>query len=64
MQSRGTEVSHPKGATASANIYSLIETSKANGLEPYNYLRYLFQELPKTQSLEQIESLLPFNMET
>jgi len=27
----------PKGATASANLYSLIETAKANGLEPYAY---------------------------
>ncbi len=54
----------PKGASASANLYSLIETCKANGLEPYHYLRYLFRELPKAQSLEQIESLLPFNMET
>ena len=52
----------PKGATASANLYSLIETAKANGLEPYYYLRYVFKELPKAQSLEQIEALLPFNV--
>ena len=36
----------PKGALASAGLYSLIETAKANGLEPYRYLRYLFEELP------------------
>jgi len=35
-----------KGVKASANLYSLIETAKANGLEPYAYLRYLFTELP------------------
>ncbi len=31
----------PKGATASAQIYSLIETAKANGQEPYAWLRYI-----------------------
>jgi transposase len=53
----------PKGATASANLYSLIETAKANGLEPYYYLRYVFTELPKAQTVEQIEALLPFNLD-
>ncbi len=53
----------PKGATASANLYSLIETAKANGLEPFYYLRYVFKELPKAQTLEQIEALLPFNVD-
>ena len=48
-----------KGVKASANLYSLIETAKANGLEPYAYLRYLFTELPKAQTLEDIEALLP-----
>ena len=53
----------PKGATASANLYSLIETAKANRLEPYYYLRYVFQELPMAQTVEQIEALLPFNVD-
>ncbi len=53
----------PKGATASANLYSLIESAKANGLEPFYYLRYVFKELPKAQTLEQIEALLPFNLD-
>jgi transposase len=52
-----------KGAKASANIYSLIETAKVNGLEPYHYLRYVFKELPKAETLDQIEQLLPFNVE-
>lgn len=52
----------PKGATASANIYSLIETAKANGLEPYAYLRKIFTELPQATNLEQIEALLPWNL--
>ena len=48
-----------KGVTASANLYSLIETAKANGLEPYAYLRYLFTELPKAETVDAIEALLP-----
>lgn len=52
-----------KGAKASANIYSLIETAKANGLEPYHYLRYVFKELPKAEKLDQLEQLLPFNVQ-
>jgi transposase len=51
-----------KGVKASANLYSLIETAKANGLEPYAYLRYLFTELPKAETLESIEALLPGNI--
>jgi transposase len=51
-----------KGVQASANLYSLIETAKANGLEPYAYLRYLFTELPKAQTIEAIEVLLPGNL--
>ncbi len=52
----------PNGAEASAAIYSIIETAKANGHEPYRYLRYLFTELPKASSPEQVAHLLPFNV--
>jgi len=52
-----------KGVTASANLYSLIETAKANGLEPYAYLRYLFTELPKAETVDAIEALLPGNLD-
>jgi len=52
----------PNGAHASANLYSIIETAKANGHEPYRYLRFLFTELPKASSPEQIATLLPFNV--
>jgi transposase len=51
-----------KGVKSSANLYSLIETAKANGLEPYGYLRYVFTELPKAETVEAIEALLPGNM--
>ena len=52
-----------KGVKASANLYSLIETAKANGLEPYAYLRYLFTELPQAETVEAIEALLPGNID-
>ena len=52
-----------KSVTASANLYSLIETAKANGLEPYLYLRYLFTELPKAETVDAIEALLPGNLD-
>jgi transposase len=40
-------------------LYSLIQTAKANGLEPNAYLRYVFTEPPKQETLESIEALLP-----
>ncbi len=52
-----------KGVKSSANLYSLIETAKANGLEPYAYLRYLFTALPKADTVEVIEALLPGNVD-
>ncbi len=52
-----------RGVKASANLYSLIETAKVNGLEPYAYLRYLFTELPKAETVDDIEALLPGNID-
>jgi len=49
-----------RGVQASANLYSLIETAKANGLEPYAYLRHVLSELPGAQSVADIEALLPW----
>lgn len=51
-----------QGAKSSANLYSLIETAKANHLEPYSYLKHIFRELPKAQTVEAIEQLLPWNV--
>lgn len=48
------------GAKASANLYSLVETAKANGLEPYAYLRRVFTELPAATTVADIEALLPW----
>ena len=44
-----------RGAEASANLYTLIETAKANGLEPHAYLTHVFTELPKACTLHDIE---------
>ncbi len=51
----------PKGATASAQLYSLIETAKTNGQEPYAWLRYILERLPLANSIEDFEALLPWN---
>lgn len=52
----------PQGAHASARLYSLVQTAKMNNLNPYDYLCHVFKELPKATSVEQIESLLPWNV--
>ncbi|MDO8344752.1 MAG: transposase domain-containing protein, partial [Cellvibrio sp.] len=41
-----------QGATSSANLYSLIETAKANGLEPYAYLKRVFADYVAMQSTD------------
>jgi len=52
----------PAGAHASATHYSLIETAKANGLEPYAYLKQVLTALPYAETVEDIEALLPWNI--
>jgi transposase len=49
------------GAQASANLYSLIETCKANGREPYEYLIAIFRQLALAKTAEDFEALLPWN---
>ena len=50
------------GAKASANLYSLMQTAKANQLNPYEYLKQVFKELPNAQTVDDIEKLLPWNL--
>ena len=52
-----------KGATASANIYSIVETAKANNLVIERYLTYLFDNLSKIDisDSEAIENLMPWS---
>ena len=52
----------PKGAESSAIVYTMVETAKANGLEPFDYLSLLLDEircLDKNPSNAILESLLP-----
>ncbi|MBC7859383.1 MAG: IS66 family transposase [Burkholderiaceae bacterium] len=52
----------PAGAHASAVIYSLMETAKANGLEPYTWLRRVMRSLPLAKTVDEVEALLPWNL--
>lgn len=51
-----------KGAKASASLYSLVQTARANELEPYAYLCRLFDQLPAAQCVADFEALLPWNI--
>ncbi len=60
----------PEGAKASALLYSLIETAKANKLDTYKYLKYLFKEFPYVlkkhkntiEAAKELFWLLPMNL--
>jgi transposase len=54
----------PDGAKASAIFFTLIETAKANGLEPYAYLRHIFEKLPIVQTEQDLKDLLPQNIDS
>ena len=52
------------GAEASAAVYSIVETAKANTLKPYEYMKYLLEEMPKHMddtSLDFLDALLPWS---
>lgn len=51
----------PRGAKASAALYSLIESAKANGLNPYEYLLLVFDKLPCATGEKDLKALLPRN---
>jgi len=52
----------PRGAKTSALIYSIVETAKENGLNPYAYLKYLFEQLPGIphDDANALDALLPW----
>ncbi len=50
------------GAQASANLFSLVMTARANGVEPVEYLSEVFEQLPSATTVEAIEALLPWNL--
>ena len=47
----------PQGAKASAAIYTLVETAKANGLSPMKYIKYILSDMPGSAFLEYPEYL-------
>lgn len=51
----------PTGANASALLFSLIETAKANNLNPYGYLKWIFEETPLIKSEAEFKQFLPVN---
>jgi|TARA_R110000744_G_scaffold236639_1_gene354176 hypothetical protein len=51
-----------KGAQSNAILYCMIETAKANGLIPYEYLVMLFETLPKRKEGDNLDDLLPWNI--
>lgn len=52
----------PRGARASAITYSIIESAKENGLKPFDYLEYLFTELPNAKA-DELDRFLPWSDE-
>ena len=50
------------GANASANLYSLVQTCKANGIDSYRYLHALFIALPNARTVDDYEALLPWRI--
>lgn len=53
----------PKGADSSAIVYSIVETAKANGLDPYTYLKLLLTELPylgKNPASDKLDLFMPW----
>ena len=53
----------PNGAKASAITYSIMETAKENGLHPFRYLNYLFEQMPNMdlEAEGAVDELLPFS---
>ena len=50
------------GANASANLYSLLQTCKVNGIDPHRYLAALFTALPLASTADDYEALLPWRI--
>jgi len=55
---------NPLGARASANLFSLVSSARANGVRAYAYLNYIFENLPAADTVEAFEALLPWNVKS
>ena len=51
------------GANASANLYSLLQTCRVNGIDGYRYLRALFMALPRARTVDDYATLLPWRLD-
>ena len=52
----------PEGAKACATFYTLVETAKANGIDPYRYVLHLCKHIATAKTVEDIEAFLPWNV--
>ena len=53
--------STPAGAHASALVYSLVQTARANGVEPYAWLAHVMRSIPTAHTADDYEALMPWN---
>ena len=54
----------PKGAEASATVYTMVEMARTHGLNIYKYLKYLLERLPGTKMTDSaLSKLSPWNQE-
>ena len=51
----------PDGAEASSAMFSIIETAKDNGLNPFQYVKFLLETLPNLSTNENLEAFLPWS---
>lgn len=51
------------GAYTNAVMYSLVQTARANGLDPYAYLQHVFALLPNMKTAEEVIDLLPWKIQ-
>ncbi|MFK5892750.1 MAG: transposase domain-containing protein, partial [Pseudomonadota bacterium] len=55
----------PRGADASALLYSLVQTAKANNLEPFAFLKHILTEIPKLArhyQPEELDEFMPWSL--
>lgn len=53
---------HTPLALGAAAVATLVESAKANGIDPYRYLIWLFQRLPLAKTVDDYDALLPWKM--
>ena len=52
----------PEGAQTIAIMHSLVQTAVANGLDPYRYLRQVFEVMPTLKTRDELKQLLPWHV--